>query len=56
MTELNYAVFELLLKIPCILDWLLCYICDFPIKVYTPYVCMQDYCISFIGNAFLRHV
>ena len=34
--RLNYAVFELLLTIPCILDWLLCYICDFPIKVYTP--------------------
>jgi len=36
--RLNYAVFERLLTIPCILDWLLCYICDFPIKVYTPYV------------------
>jgi len=38
--RLNYAVFEpgLLLTMPCILDWLLYYICDFPINVYTPYV------------------
>jgi len=35
---LNYAIFELLLTIPCILDWLLRYIGDFPINVYTPYV------------------
>jgi len=28
--RLNYAVFELLLTIPCILVWLLCYICNFP--------------------------
>jgi len=28
--RLHYAVFEPLLTIPCILDWLLCYICDFP--------------------------
>jgi len=35
--RLNYAVFELLLTIPFILDWLR-YICDFPTKVYTPYV------------------
>jgi len=36
--RLNYAVFELLLKIPCILGWLLRYVCDFAIKLYTPYV------------------
>jgi len=38
--RLNYvvSVFELLLTTPCILDWLLCCICDFPINVYTPYV------------------
>ena len=33
--KLKYAVFGLLVTIPCILDWLLCYICDFPIKVYS---------------------
>jgi len=33
-----YAVFELLLRIPCILEWLLFYICDFPTKVCTPHV------------------
>jgi len=36
--RLNYVVYELLLIITGILDWLLCYICDFPMKVYTPYV------------------
>jgi len=39
---------ELLLTIPCILDWLLCYICEFPINVYTPYVYIKYSCISFI--------
>jgi len=34
--RLHYAVFELLLTIPCILDWLLCYICDFQQKFIRP--------------------
>jgi len=52
--RLNCAVFELLLTIPCILDWLLCYICDFPINVFTPYIYTQDSCISFIGIALFK--